>query len=92
MKHLIVIAAGLGYEDLERRGLQEMAGLTFRPAEGDEKSKMKSVDEIVDILNKTFPNFHLTKNINAEVGKALNQLGYTPHKTNACQKYYIEKK
>ena len=32
MKHLIVIAAGLGYEDLERRGLQEMAGLTFRPA------------------------------------------------------------
>ena len=32
MKHLIVIAAGLGYEDLERRGLQEMAGLMFRPA------------------------------------------------------------
>ena len=33
MKHLIVIAAGLGYEDLDRRGLKKMAGLEFRPAE-----------------------------------------------------------
>ncbi len=33
MKHLIVIAAGLGYEDLDRRGLRKMSGLEFRPAE-----------------------------------------------------------
>ena len=32
MKNLIVVAAGLGYEDLESRGLLSMAGLTFRPA------------------------------------------------------------
>ena len=32
MNHLIVIAAGLGYEDLERRGLTKMAGLAFSPA------------------------------------------------------------
>ena len=33
MKHLIAIAAGLGYDVLERRRLLDMAGLTFRPAE-----------------------------------------------------------
>ena len=33
MKHLIAIAAGLGYEALERRGILDMAGLTFRSAE-----------------------------------------------------------
>ena len=41
--------------------------------------------------NKTFPNFHLTKSINIEVGRALSQLGYKPHKTNTCQMYYIER-
>jgi hypothetical protein len=48
------------------------------------------VNEIVDILDRRFPNIHRTKNINAEVGKALNQLGYQPHKTNACQVYYLK--
>jgi hypothetical protein len=48
------------------------------------------VNEIVDILDRRFPNFHRTKNINAEVGKALNQLGYQPHKTNVCQVYYLK--
>ena len=33
MKHLIAIAAGLGYDVLERRRFLDMAGLTFRPAE-----------------------------------------------------------
>ena len=33
MKSLIVIAAGLGYEDLEKRNLLKMAGLEFKPAE-----------------------------------------------------------
>ena len=32
MKALVVIAAGLGYEDLERRNLLKMAGLNFNPA------------------------------------------------------------
>ena len=50
-----------------------------------------SVDEIVETLNKSFPNFHLTKGINIEVGRALNRLGYTPHKTPTCQKYAIQK-
>ena len=77
----------------ERVGsLEKMISLTFRPADGDDKSKMKSVDEIVDILNKSFPNFHLTKGINSEVGKALNRLGYLPHKTMTCQKYSIQTK
>jgi hypothetical protein len=51
-----------------------------------------SVDDIVQTLNKTFPNFHLTKSINIEVGRALSQLGYKPHKTNTCQMYSIEEK
>ena len=33
MKSLIVMAAGLGYGDLERRGLLKLAGLDFKPAE-----------------------------------------------------------
>ncbi len=33
----------------------------------------------------------ITKNVNAEVGRALSQLGYKPHKTNTCQMYYIER-
>ena len=32
MKNLVVMAAGLGYEGLEKRGLLKMAGLDFRPA------------------------------------------------------------
>ena len=32
MTHLIVMAAGLGYEDLARRNQLKMAGLSFRPA------------------------------------------------------------
>ena len=32
MKNFIVMAAGLGYEGLERRGLLKLAGLDFRPA------------------------------------------------------------
>ena len=77
----------------ERIGnLEKMISLTFQPAGGEDKPKTMSVDEIVEILNKSFPNFHLTKNINAEVGKALNHLGYVSHKTKTCQKYNIEKK
>ena len=33
MKNLVVMAAGLGYEGLEKRGLLKMAGLDFKPAE-----------------------------------------------------------
>ena len=77
----------------ERVGsLEKMISLTFRPADGEDKPKMMSVDDIVEILNNTFPNFHLTKGINSEVGKALNRLGYLAHKTMTCQKYNIEKK
>ena len=74
----------------ERVGsLEKMISLTFRRADDKDKSKLKSVDEIVEILNNSFPNFHLTKNINVEVGRALNRLGYSPHKTMTCQKYSI---
>jgi hypothetical protein len=74
----------------ERVGsIEKMISLTFRPADSDDKSAMMSVDEIVEILDRAFPNFHRTKNINVEVGRALNQLGYTPHKTNTCQRYAI---
>ena len=76
----------------ERVGsLEKMISLTFRPADGEENSAMMSVDEIVEILDKSFPNFHLMKGINSEVGKALNHLGYLAHKTKTCQKYNIEK-
>ena len=70
--------------------IEKMITLTFRPADENDKSAMKSVNEIVEILNRSFPNFHLTKGINVEVGRALNQLGYLPHKTKTCQKYSIE--
>ena len=76
----------------ERVGsIEKMISLTFRPADHEDKSKLMSVDEIVEILNNSFPNFHLMKGINSEVGKALNHLGYLAHKTNTCQKYNIEK-
>ena len=75
----------------ERVGsLEKMISLTFCPANGEDKSSLKSVDEIVEILDKAFPNFHRTKNINAEVGRALNQLGYLAHKTKTCQKYSLQ--
>jgi hypothetical protein len=75
----------------ERVGnIEKMISLTFRPADNQDKSSQKSVDEIVGILDHRFPNFTRTKNINAEVGKALNQLGYQRHKTSACQMYFIE--
>ncbi|MBQ8111843.1 MAG: alkaline phosphatase family protein, partial [Kiritimatiellae bacterium] len=32
MKHLMVMAAGLGYAGLERRGRTRLAGMEFRPA------------------------------------------------------------
>ena len=69
--------------------IERMISETFMPAPDDDNSNLLSVDEIVAILNRLFPNFHLTKSINSEVGRALNQLGYNPHKTNTCQKYYL---
>ena len=30
--------------------------------------------------------------VNAEVGRALAQLGYKRHKTKTCQKYYLERR
>ena len=50
-----------------------------------------SVNEIVSVLNESFPNFHLTKAVNAEVGRALRHLGYQSKKTKTCQVYYITK-
>ena len=77
----------------ERVGsIEKMISETFRPTLDDDKSHRMSVDDIVQTLNKTFPNFHLTKSINIEVGRALSQLGYKPHKTNTCQMYAIEEK
>lgn len=58
--------------------------------QGCDKSALKNIDEIVDILDRSFPNFHRTKNINVEVGRALSHLGYQPYKTASCQKYFIE--
>lgn len=75
----------------ERVGnIEKMISLTFRPSDSEDMSAQMSVDEIIEVLNKTFPNFHRTKNINIEVGRALNQLGYKPRKTKTCQKYFIE--
>ena len=77
----------------ERIGsIERMISESFQPTSEDDNSNLLSVEEIVGILNKRFPNFHLTKNINAEVGRALNQLGYKPHKTNTCQKYHLVKR
>ena len=72
--------------------IERMISETFMPAPDDDNSNLLSVDEIVAILNRLFPNFHLTKSINSEVGRALNQLGYNPHKTNTCQKYHLVKR
>ncbi len=72
--------------------IEKMLSITFRPAESEEMNSPLSINEIVNVLNKAFPNFHLTKNINTEVGKALNQLGYQPYKTKMCQMYYVVKK
>ena len=75
----------------ERVGsIEKMISLIFHPADGEDRAALKSLDEIVEILDKTFSNFHLTKGINIEVGRALNRLGYQPHKTATCQKYFIE--
>lgn len=87
-ENLRIIEENRNYERVG--SLEKMISLTFRPANGDDKSKLKSVDEIVEILNRSFPNFHLTKGINVEVGRALNRLGYSPHKTMTCQKYAVE--
>jgi hypothetical protein len=77
----------------ERVGsIEKMISETFRPTLDDDKATRMSVDDVVQVLNKTFPNFHLTKNVNAEVGRALSQLGYKPHKTKTCQMYSIEEK
>ena len=75
----------------ERVGnLEKMITLKLCPADSNDKSMLKSIDEIVDILDRSFPNFHRTKSINVEVGRALNHLGYQPFKTTSCQKYFIE--
>ena len=70
--------------------LEKMIALKLRPADSENKAALKSIDEIVDILYRSFPNFHRTKGINIEVGRALNHLGYQPYKTTSCQKYFIE--
>ena len=69
---------------------KKMITMKLCPTDNSDKSTLKSIDEIVDILDRSFPNFHRTKNINVEVGRALNHLGYQPYKTTACQKYFIE--
>ena len=74
----------------ERVGsIESMIAATFRPADDD--AKPMSVNEIVSVLNESFPNFHLTKAVNAEVGRALRHLGYQSKKTKTCQVYYITK-
>ena len=70
--------------------IEKMITMKLCPAKNDDKSSLKSIDEIVDILDQSFPNFHRTKGINIEVGRALNHLGYQPYKTASCQKYFIE--
>jgi hypothetical protein len=42
------------------------------------------------VLDKNFPNFHLTKGINAEVGRALSRMVYASHRTKDGQQYYAE--
>jgi len=65
---------------------EQMILQTFRPAENGEEV---SVAEIVDVLDRLFPNFHITKSTNADIGRALNALGFRPRKTNACQMYAL---
>ena len=75
----------------ERVGsLEKMLEMKFCPAKDKDKSTRKTIDDIIDVLSRSFPNFRLTKNINVEVGRALNRLGYHPEKGNDRQKYYIE--
>lgn len=75
----------------ERVGsIEKMIEDTFCPSESG--SSAMSVNDIIEVLDRTFPNFHLTKNINSEVGKALIHLGYQPKKTNTCQMYHIVKR
>jgi predicted P-loop ATPase len=75
----------------ERVGsLEKMIEMKFCPAKDKDKSTRKTIDDIIDVLSRSFPNFRLTKNINVEVGRALNRLGYHPEKGNDRQKYYIE--
>ena len=77
--------------NFERVGnIEKMITLKLRPSDSEDKSTLKSIDEIVDILDRSFPNFHRTKNVNIEVGRALNHLGYLPYKTKTCQKYFVE--
>ena len=77
--------------NFERVGnIEKMISLKLRPADNGDKSTLKALDEIVDILDRSFPNFHRTKNVNIEVGRALNHLGYLPYKTKTCQKYFVE--
>ena len=77
--------------NFERVGsLEKMISLTFRPADSNDRQKLKSIDEIVEVLDKNFPNFHLTKGINAEVGRALSRMGYASHRTKDGQQYYAE--
>ena len=64
----------------------------MRPPYGKAYEQRKRYASFIATTNKTFPNFHLTKSINIEVGRALSQLGYKPHKTNTCQMYSIEEK
>lgn len=70
--------------------IEKMIAMKLCPADSGDRSALKRIDEIVDILDRSFPNFHRTKNINVEVGRALNHLGYQPYKTASCQKYFIE--
>ena len=77
--------------NFERVGnIEKMIAMMFCPADSGDKSALKGIDEIVDILDRSFPNFHRTKGINVEVGRALNNMGYFPHKTASCQKYFIK--
>lgn len=71
--------------------IEKMLSDTFCAAALGDKSNRMNINDIVEILYNTFPNFQRTKNINAEVGKALNQLGYRPHKTSTCQIYFLKR-
>ena len=70
--------------------IEKMITLKLRPADNEDKSTMKSIDGVVDILDRSFPNFHRTKNINIEVGRALNRLGYHAFRTTSGQNYFVE--
>ncbi|MBR1447423.1 MAG: hypothetical protein IJ588_01580 [Prevotella sp.] len=63
---------------------EQMILQAFRAAEDGEEV---SVGDIVDVLNALYPNFHITKRTNVDIGRALNTLGFRPRKTNTCQMY-----